>query len=376
MGNRHVSSLRVLLLANARSPHTQRWASGLARRGCAVHVLSIRHHEIQGVKVHSRSLGPKNSTSRIWTLLSYLRLFVASPLLQRRLTPDLVNAHFSITHGTIAVAWKMEPLVISTWGRDVIGADGDLRGWRSILNALVLRKADHVTVTSEFMREPVRRLAGARTAISKVPFGVDTCLFRPESSTAGRRSQKLQGFTIGFVKHLKPKYGPEYLVRSLPVVLAAVPDARIVMAGEGELKEKLRDLARTLDVESRIEFRGRVEHSEVPQLLRTFDVLVNPSVEESETFGVVILEALATGVPVVATAVGGVPEVLGDDGNVALLVPPRDADALGNAIIRMALEPEAYADMQRRGIKKVRDEYEWDVCLDEMLDVFAATVNH
>lgn len=359
--------LKILVLGNARSAHVSRWTEAFAKHGHEVHLASIRSADIPGVKVHTRAIGPLNSTTRRWSLLSYLWLLVSARSISMAIGPDVVNAHFSITHGTIAALCRLRPLVITTWGRDVIASNGELRGWQASLNRRVLRHADLVTVTSAYMVDPVLRLGATAKTTKLVPFGVDTSRFHPELCREPSEGSRQKSFTIGFVKHLKPQYDPESLVRAFPNVLRRVPNAELIMVGDGELLNDLVDLTEELDVVQAVKFLGRMEHNDIPALMRTFDVLVNPSIEES--FGVVLLEASASAVPVIAARVGGVSETVLHK-KTGFLIPPRDVQALSESLIGLYEDSDLRLRMGEAGRKFVKHNYEWDGNVRQMLNLF------
>ncbi len=351
-------------MSNALAVHTRRWAVAFAERGHDIHVLSIRHDEIPGVKVHTVCVGPVNSKSVVWTFLSYLRLALTARRRLKALAPDVLNAHYVVTHGVIAACSAFHPQVVSCWGRDVIWDNpGKMPWYLRILNRLALRKADLVCSTSRFMVGPVREFAPPGARIEQVPFGVDCDRFRPaDASQHGRNDGE---FRVGFVKTLLPKYGPEVLVRAMAQILDAVPNARLIMAGRGPMRQELRELARDLAIEKRVEFAGFVPHDEVPRLMQSLDVVVNCSVCP-ESFGVVILEASACQVPVVVTCVGGVPEVC-IDGQTGIMVSPNDSGALAAAITRLAKDPALREKMGSAGREFVLRRYVWRDNVTRML---------
>ncbi len=145
------------------------------------------------------------------------------------------------------------------------------------------------------------------------------------------------------------------------------------MAGRGPLAGRLRHLAGELGVADRVEMPGFVPHAEVPELMRGFDVFVNPSVYDSETFGVAILEASCCALPVVATRVGGVPEVC-RDGDTGLLVERNDPDALAEALLRLAEDPALRRRLGANGRRFVLDHYVWSDNVEQMIGLLEGVV--
>ena len=280
----------------------------------------------------------------------------------RGCNPDVVHAHFTTTSGVFARASGRKPIVLTAWGSDVVPRDGIRQSpLNRSLNRWALAGADCVTVASHFLATWVTNLREDVT-IDVVPFGVDTDVFHP--SRPDRASGAL---SIGLVKSLEPRYGIEFAIRAMPQIREAVPDASLTIAGEGSLSESLEALTARLGLESAITFLGRIDHDDVPELMRSFDVLLNTTVVP-ESFGVVILEGSATGIPVVSSDVGGVREVSVDN-ETAVLIPPADAEAIARSVVALAADPVRRADLGRAGRSFVEANFEWRQTVAAMLDV-------
>jgi glycosyltransferase involved in cell wall biosynthesis len=159
-------------------------------------------------------------------------------------------------------------------------------------------------------------------------------------------------FVVGGLGRLHESKGWDVLCRAAPQVREAVPSAAFVVLGEGPERGNLERMADA----SGVRFLGYRESA--PSLIAGFDVLVVPS--RFEAFGRVVAEAMHMGVPVVASEVGGLPEVVGDCG---LLVPPDRPDLLARQIVRLAESPTLTADLVSRGRKRAQELFE----LDEMI---------
>ncbi len=181
----------------------------------------------------------------------------------------------------------------------------------------------------------------------------DPCCTLPEEYGMEPGSQ-----IVGVVARLEPEKGHPTLLEAWPAVLRAVPDVYLLIVGEGSRRDALEAQARELRIAHRIVFTGR--RDDVPAVTAALDVAVLPSYREAQ--GLTILEAMALSRPVVASNVGGIPEMI-DDGVTGLLVPPHDAGALGAAIVRL-LTDHPYADMLgRAGHDMVHDRF----CIELMV---------
>jgi D-inositol-3-phosphate glycosyltransferase len=204
--------------------------------------------------------------------------------------------------------------------------------------------------------------------IRVVPCGVNLRNFRPDGP-AEPRAPGLRRLVV--VSRLVERKGIENVVAAL----GHLPDTELVIAG-GAPQERLAEdpeaarlmrIARDAGVEDRVVFRGRLERHEVPPLLRSADVVV--SVPWYEPFGIVPVEAMACGAPVVAAAVGGLIDTV-VDGVTGIHVPPRRTDAIVAAVRTLFADPRLRASLGAAGARRVRQLYTWERVAGALLEVY------
>ena len=148
--------------------------------------------------------------------------------------------------------------------------------------------------------------------------------------------------------------GQDILLNAMPKVLSQVPEVKLWVVGEGRDLEKLKRLVTKLKLNSYVEFKGRIDDSAKFFCMKNSQVLCVPT--RTESFGIVNLEAMAYGLPIVTTNVGGIPEVVGDS---AFLVPPNNPSALANALIQILNDDTLANDFRKKGLKRVK-RFDWD----------------
>lgn len=255
---------------------------------------------------------------------------------------ELVHAHnaFPDAIAAVGVYGSRLPVVVTVHGSDI----NHFAGKPDIRPAIVraLGNADLIIAVSDDLRRKVRDL-GVRTDVKVIPNGIDTSLFRPGPKDDAARELGLDPARprILFAGNFLPVKGIEYLVRAMPAVLEQAPGCELVLLGarpgtgdRGLYTEPIRDSG----VDASVTIVERVAHNLLPVWYRAADVFVLPSVHEG--FGLVAAEALACGRPVVATRCGGPEDIV--KGHTGYLVPPRDPEALADAVIR-ALQGEGIA---------------------------------
>lgn len=195
--------------------------------------------------------------------------------------------------------------------------------WKPVLRSLV-QTPDHALAASREIADVAERLAPG-TRVEPVTNGVDTSLFRRVEPALKRRDE---GRRIVVPRRLFPKNGVDVLVRALPSILAGHPDLEVLVIGDGPQRGELETLAGTLGVASSIRWLGARPNAEMPGLLSSGDLAVIPS--RMEATSVAALEAMACELPVVASDVGGLPEIV--DRTVGALSPPDDPEALARTL--------------------------------------------
>ncbi len=307
-------------------------ARELARRDHAVTIIGgvgTRREAAAGVRV----LTFPYISRRFWQALPPLRRAYAEAKLIERLTlsvaalPHLARGGYDILH--LQKPYDMAPALLARWlggARVILGCHGEdfYRGdW------LLARAMDGAVSCSHFN---ARTVAARYPLVPHVIFnGIDTTLFQPVAPDPALR-QSAEHLLL-YVGRLQPWKGVDTAIRALP----HIPGATLLIAGEGEERQRLAALAADLDVEARVRFLGTVPREALPRIYSSVDLLLATSFA-SETFGISLVEAQACGLPVVAANFGGFPEVVNTD-TTGVLVPPRDVAALAAAVNTLLQDP-------------------------------------
>jgi len=361
--------MKICYLADAASIHTQKWIRFFADRDHEVHVVSFQDADISTVTFHriEVSFPLKTSPTATWyEKIGYLFHLNAARKLVRRLSPDILHAHWATSYGLMGALSNWHPFILSTWGSDVF--DFPRKSfWHKRMIEFTLRRADDVTATSRMLADETKRYMSADRPVHTIPFGVDIDRFRPQ--TSARRG----GVTVGIVKKLEKKYGVEHLIRAFATITSAHPEARLLIVGDGSEEMALRELARQLGIEKSVIFAGFTKNDRVPYYLHQMDVFVVPSVMSSETFGVAAVEAAACGLPVIASDIGGLPEVV-IDGQTGFLVPPAAPAAIAEKLLLLIENLPLRRKMGEAARKFVERNYIWEKNAGKMEKLYRSAV--
>ena len=287
---------------------------------------------------------------------------------------DLIDAHGSQDVWTCVaarrLAGKAAPLVLTRHNTKPV-RDHVFNRW------LYGREVDHLIVASRSVLERYKPFF-RRGVLAHERVSVVQSAYRPDRfhlGVSGNRVRAELGFgpdvpLIGVVGRLVEDKGQDDLLRAAPIILKARPEARFLLVGTGERERFLEDLAVSLAVKKAVRFLGF--RDDVPEITAALSVSVLPSID-CDASSAVLKEALACGVPAVATSIGGAAEIL-EDGRTGLIVPPRDPARLASAVLSLLDDPERARDMGRRGSEDVADRFTPDRLAIETIDVYRRVI--
>ena len=275
----------------------------------------------------------------------------------------IMHGHWVVPGGVLAAAaapWL--PLVISLHGSDVHVAETVAPARRAAQYAF--RRAGAITACSADLAARAIALGAEPSRVEVVPYGVDTTRFRPAPDTRAPARNRLgvpaETPLLFAAGRLVRKKGFEYLIDAMPRLPETVA---LALAGAGDLEGELQERARAAGVAERVRFLGDISQDEIAACFAAADVVVVPSVRDDsgnvDGLPNVVLEALASGTPLVTTAAGGIGAVV-EDGRTALVVPERDAAALARAIAQLVHDRSRAAALGAAARTQAEARFGWD----------------
>ncbi len=255
----------------------------------------------------------------------------------------------------LAESGRLRPYVVGTVHSSRVRSAED----RAILAALTPRM-DRLVAVSRAMERKIAEERPSATPVSLIYNGVDLVRYDHQEPCCTLREEygmPADAQVVGIVARLEPEKGHPTLLDAWPLVLRRVPSARLLVVGEGSRRPALEEQAAALGIADRVGISTEVSSTDVPKVLRGFDVLVLPSRSTPswvEQFGRVLVEAMACGVPVIGSSSGEIPNVIGDAG---LVFPEGDVKALRGALARIAASPEVGQRLGEAGRRRVLERY-------------------
>ena len=358
--------LRVLILADINSPHTQKWVMGLSENNIEIAIFSFNAADTNWYKqlanVHCLRQAKKRQKNSWWSKLEYLLLLPQLIISIRRFKPNIVHAHYASSYGFLAALSFFKPLVVSVWGSDVMQfpKKGHLQKW--ILN-LVFFRAKKICATSSILQREVSLYTKKPCEI--VPFGIHLKYFYSFSDI-----KHPTVFTIGCIKHLETIYNIDKVICAFYILIQKYPNQKfhLKIIGEGSQEINLRQLVEKLNLKNQVEFTGRVQHEHIPEYLHQLNVLVN--VSEYESFGVSVAEAMACKIPVIVSAHEGFKDLVPNT-EYAIIVPEITDVEVFIALEEYFLHEEKRVSRANNSYLHIQDKFNWIDNLSHMQNIYS-----
>ncbi|MCP4607488.1 MAG: glycosyltransferase family 4 protein [Planctomycetes bacterium] len=301
-------------------------AKQLAQRGHDVHVITTLDKGLQKESLESGFHLHRISYPRI-RILNLLVLYAKAILLIKRIDPDLVHAQGTLTGSMPLVGRKIlrKPYVV--WSHGYVDLFIPVK---RTISRWALKNANAVIALTDHMKSEIQKICDRDVLV--IPNGIDAERFENFSREESRTALQItnQQKVIMFVGTLSWIKGTQYLIEAMNLVRQQEKDVMLIIIGDGNERQSLEQLVKALGLEGFVTFMGRVPNQVIPEYMAAADVFSLPSL--SEAFPLVILEAMASGLPVVATNVRGLSEIIKEEEN-GFLVESKNANQLAEKIL-------------------------------------------
>ena len=293
---------------------------------------------------------------------------------------DLVHAHWVIPNGAIAAlaaGRSRLPLVVSLHGSDISVSEKNAAFGRAARSTFA--RAAAVTAPSDDLLERAQRLGG-REPLELIAYGADVKALTAAPGEADRLRARLglapERIVVAGVGRFIPIKGFSYLIDAVATARSSCPELHLLLVGDGDLREELQARARASGMSDNVSFPGVAGRDEIAAYFATAQMVVVPSVHSDglvDGLPNVALEAMAAGKPVIATRVGGLPQLVRDGEN-GLLVDEKDPDGLAAAILSLANDPLLRTRLGDCARAEIQDRRSWDAVARRFVDVFERAV--
>ncbi|MCE3279634.1 MAG: hypothetical protein K0S44_1825 [Bacteroidetes bacterium] len=360
---------RILFLADVNSAHTRKWAELLTEKGFRVGIFSLNpilskwFEAFPGITIFQAEVGKKSERDSDISKIKYLRHWNKLQKIIVEFNPDILHAHYATSYGLLGAMSKFHPFVLSVWGSDVFEFPQKSFLHKALLK-FNLKSADAVLSTSVIMAEETARYTNH--PITVTPFGIDLEKFKKQKVKSIFNEDDI---VIGTIKSLEHIYGIDILIHSFSKVLQLNPDLslKLMIVGGGSKAKDYEKIVNDLGIKENVVFVGKVEYKEIIAYHNMIDIFVN--VSRNESFGVSVLEASACEIPVIASNVGGLKEVV-EDKKTGIVVESENISEVVNAINSLLNNAELRKKMGENGRVMVLNKYDLSKNVNELISVY------
>ncbi|MCX6718063.1 MAG: glycosyltransferase family 4 protein [Candidatus Staskawiczbacteria bacterium] len=343
---------------------TYNTAKYLAKKGHEVHVIASGRKELFKETVEANFYVRRISYPKIPSL-GFVYFWLKIPFYIKNINPDIVHCQ-NTQMGIPALLYKKffkTPYVVLGHGSDIY-LDWKLK---KIINKLVFGNADKIIALTEDMKKNIQKTCKKEVVV--IPNGISLENFEGLSKEESRRKLEIgpDEKIVFFAGGLHAVKGLEYLITAFKIIKEKMPEARLILAGEGTERRKLERLARRNDLKEQVSFIGNVPNNKIPGYMISSDIFALPSL--SEGLPIVILEAMASGLPIVASRVRGIPEILKDKEN-GFLVEPKNPVKLAEKILCLLSDSELRKQISLKNKEAVK-KYSLDSITEELLKIYS-----
>jgi glycosyltransferase involved in cell wall biosynthesis len=362
---------RVFVLA----PHAVGAATMEDREGLRIYRFRYAPGRLESLAYGAGILANLHSDHKRWALVPPFVVSQWASLVRvvRRHNIDVVHAHWMVPQGLVTAAASplmRRPVVVTGHGSDVFEMR---RGIRLKMLRFAADRATLCTTVSRALHDALRELTGVDSLV--IPMGVDTSLFEARRPRSGKQIRSSPH--ILFVGRLVDQKGVEHLLEAVSLLRSRYPGARLEVIGDGPQRRSLENMARGLGVAGQVAFRGAIANSDMPAQYGKADLFVLPSVRhqdgDTEGLSVALLEAASSGLPVVASGIGGITDVI-EHGQSGLLVEPADPAAIASALDELLRDDNLRRSIARAARQKVTERYSWDSVAQRLETAYESVV--
>jgi len=366
--------------------HCEGLAKALVNQNHDVHLFTLdfpgapEYEKMDGIKVYRASTELGHPNFLTWVLMFNHFLSKRMADVTKTVDFDVMHVHdwLAAFSGISFKHYLKKPIVLTMHSTEVGRAQGLHSPDSFSINGIewwATYEADRVIVCSHSMKDEIcNHFNLPREKVDIIPNAIDASKYDVPVDRGAVRQRYGVGWgekLILCVGRLVPQKGVEYFIRAIPLIAKKYPEAKFIIVGEGWSRDLLEEEARASGHANKITFTGFASDKQVIELMTSADTLVVPSIYEP--FGIVALEGMATGVPVVASRVGGLAEVIDHD-KTGIFVYPRSPESLAWGIDKVLSDPDNAKMLTKNAKEKLHKAYSWEAVAMKTVEVYKKVV--
>lgn len=368
-----VQFMKIFYLTNGESVHDERFLHKMIDMGYEIYVISYsmvkRPLNIPGIEkiIHKRMVPSFVPFSIYFNYFPFG--FLHLKYLLWKYKPDILHAGWVQHYGFISALSGYHPLVVIPWGSDIL-----VEPHKSIIHRLLtkysLKHADMISCDAEFVKKEIINISGyPEERIVVFPQGIDQKKFNTDADGSGIR--KHLGWEdnkiLIMARSFKPVYGIEYFLEAMVEVTKRIPDVRVLLCGDGPLKDKFTDFVKKNSLEEYIHFTGNVPNDDLAKYFNAADVYVSSSLSDGTSLA--LLESMACGLPSVVTDVPAIMEWVTNSTN-GFIVPRKDSRVMAEKLIEILKNDDLRRKFSERNVEIAKKRANWDDNFMKLVDIY------
>ena len=351
--------MKICLLADGDSIHTQRWCQHFYELGHELHLITFKNVQIKNINVHVVAGVDIKVSGGNWKII--FKYKQVKKIIQK-IQPDILHALYATSYGLLGALSGFKKYIVTPLGTDVLISPNQSFIYRAILK-FVFKKAKVITSMAPHMREAMLKYGAKEGKITDIILGINTDIFNKSN-----RNLPTNQFVICSTRNFEPVYNIPHFLKAIAYIKDEIPNLKVNIIGDGSLKEDLINLSKQLNINNEVTFLGKVPQSKVVDILNHSHVFVTVSLSDGNSLS--LIEAMACGAYPVATDILANRQWITDGIN-GSFVKINDVEGLAKCLINIyknyfSIIPTA----MEKSDKIILEKGTWNVNMSKMNEIY------
>lgn len=318
----------------------------------------------------------RNKLNLLLIPISFLFQLLAIKKIVKKEKIDLIHAHWIIPQGLVAILYKnfFNPkikIICTVHGVDIFGLKGKVFHF---IKKLILKKCDSITCVSRAINEELLKFKINKCKITTINNGIHINFSNSSDQNINLKSKfGIKDFLLLFVGRLEEKKGVSYLIDAMSKILKEFPSTKLLIIGDGTETKNLKEKTQKLILQNNINFLGKIPNDSLASFYKSADIFIGPSIiaknNDTEGLGMVFLEALVCGTPVISTNTGGIADIIKHN-ITGIIVPEKNSIEIANQVIALLKNKKKREKLIQCGKKIVVKKFNWQVISSQYSDLY------
>jgi N-acetyl-alpha-D-glucosaminyl L-malate synthase BshA len=296
---------------------------------------------------------------------------------------DIIHIHWFFPQGLLVALYKRIfnkniKIICTVHGGDIFNLQGKLF---DLLKSYIFKNVDAITAVSNAIKKEILKYKINPAKINVIHNAIDTNIFNSNRSAKSillKQKYNISSFCLLFVGRLVEKKGVIYLINAMPAILSMLLKTKLLIIGDGPELSRIKERVKKLKLQDNVLFAGKIGNNELPDYYKAADIFIGPSIiasdYDTEGFGIVFIEAMACGTPVIATNVGGITDIIKHN-QTGILIPQKNPDAIADAVVDLLKNTKKREQLSLNGREYVKNNFNWEEQSLKYITIYKNLIN-